>query len=139
MKPGLRWTVRLFVAGVFLYAGLPKIVAPYDFALALFRYRLLPDGGINAAALLMPWMEVCAALALLHPRWRAAGTLWLTLLLGAATAAVAIALSRGLDIDCGCFTLQPGRSPIGPWTIARNLGLIALTLWSAGDRMRRRG
>ena len=123
-----------FLAGLFIIAGLPKIIAPQDFALVVFRYHLLPDNLINTTALLLPWLEVFAAAALLHPAWRPAGTLWLTGLLSLSTAAIAISLARGLDIDCGCFTLQPGRSHIGLWNLARNVALIALTLWAGWSK-----
>ena len=118
----------------FLAAALPKFAAPHELALAIFRYHLLPDSLINTAALLLPWLELCAALALLHPAWRPAGALWLAGLLSLSTAAIALSLARGLDIDCGCFTLQPGRSHISLWNLARNIALIALTLWAGWSK-----
>lgn len=134
MKPYLHLAARLFLAGLFIAAGLPKLVAPQDFALVVFRFHLLPNDLVNAAALLLPWLELCAGLALLLPAWRRAGALWLAGLLAMATAAIAISLARGLDIDCGCFTLQPGRSHISLWYVARNFALIALTLWAGWSK-----
>jgi uncharacterized membrane protein YphA (DoxX/SURF4 family) len=130
MKARLQFAARIFLAGLFIYAGLPKILAPEAFALVVFRFHLLPDVLINVVALLLPWLEICAGLALLLPAWRRAGAAWLAGLLGAATAALALGLARGLDIDCGCFTLQPGRSHIGLWSLLRNALLITLTLWA---------
>jgi uncharacterized membrane protein YphA (DoxX/SURF4 family) len=134
VKPYLHLAARLFLAGLFIAAGLPKLVAPQDFALVVFRFHLLPNDLVNAAALLLPWLELCAGLALLLPAWRRAGALWLAGLLAMATAAIAISLARGLDIDCGCFTLQPGRSHISLWYVARNFALIALTLWAGWSK-----
>lgn len=138
MKSYLLPGARLMIAVLFLAAGLPKIIAPQDFALALFRYHLLPDATINIAALLLPWLEILAALALLLPGWRKAGAACLAGLLGVATVAIAVSLARGLDIDCGCFTLRPGRSPISMWNIARNLMLVVLVLlagWRQAGRV----
>jgi len=134
MKARLNWVLRLLLAALFVCAGLPKLIAPQEFALIVFRYHLLPDSLINMAALLLPWLEIVAALALLLPAWRRSGALWLAGLLGLATAAIAISLARGLDIDCGCFTLTPGHSPISLWLIARNLTLIALTVWAGWSK-----
>ena len=134
MNARLQLVARIFLAALFIYAGLPKILAPQDFALVVFRFHLLPDDLINTVALLLPWLEIFAALALLLPAWRRAGMLWLIAMLGIATVALAISLARGLDIDCGCFTLQPGRSHIGWWSLARNATLIALTLWAGWSK-----
>lgn len=120
----------MFLLGLFIYAGLPKLIEPQAFALVVFRFHLLPDAVINLVALLLPWLELVGATALLLPVWRTAGTLILVTMLALATAAIAISLVRGLDIDCGCFTLKPGASHIGLWNIARNLMLLALTLWA---------
>ena len=134
MKARLLWVLRLLLATLFVCAGLPKLFDPQSFALVVFRYHLLPDSLINLAALLLPWLEIVAALALLQPAWRRPGALWLVGLLGLATAAIAISLARGLDIDCGCFTLTPGHSPISLWLIVRNFMLIALTVWAGWSK-----
>ena len=134
MKKYLPLAARLFLAGLFIAAGLPKLVAPQAFALVVFRYHLLPNDLINTVALLLPWLELCAALALLLPAWRRAGALWLAGLLAISTIAIAISLARSLDIDCGCFTLQSGRSHISLWFVARNCALIALTLWAGWSK-----
>jgi hypothetical protein len=39
------------------------------------------------------------------------------------------ALSRGLDISCGCFSQDPHVNKIGYQKIAENFGLIILSLW----------
>ena len=127
----IRRIVRGLLAAAFVAAAVPKIAAPGDFALALFRYRLLPEPAINPVALALPWLEILAALALLDRRWRGAGAAWLALLLAAATAAMAFARARGFDIDCGCFSVRPGASPIRALSLVRNAALLALVVWSA--------
>ncbi len=130
MKHRLPLLACLFLVGLFIVAGLPKLLAPHDFALVVFRFHLMPDAVINLIALWLPWIEILAAIALLFPTWRSAGVLLLSALLLLSTAAIIIGLARGLDIDCGCFTLKPGASHIGLWTIFRNLALLTLTLWA---------
>ena len=124
-----RWIVGLF----FLAASLPKLAAPQDLALAIFRYHLLPHGLVNAAAILLPWLELTAAAALLlAPAYRRAAALLLLGLLAAFTAAIALDLHRGLDIACGCFSLKPGVGRASAWSLARNAALMTLAALTAG-------
>jgi hypothetical protein len=129
----IKFILRILMAGVFIGASLPKIMAPGDFALAMFRYHLMPDGLINITAMVLPCLEIVAALAMILPAWRAAGTTWLITMLSISTVAIFSALVRGLDIDCGCFTLKPGQSVIGWGHVFRNLLLMGVLLW-AGRR-----
>lgn len=129
----IRQAIRAALALLFIAAAVPKIFAPTDFALALFRYRLLPPATINAFALTLPWLEALSAAALLHRRWRAAGAFWLAALLVAGAAAMASARIQGLAIDCGCFSVRPGAEPITAASFVRNAALLALLVWSARD------
>ena len=58
---------RLILAVIFLLASAPKIIAPHEFAIAVFRYQLLPDAAINLMAIFLPWIELVAAIAILIP------------------------------------------------------------------------
>ena len=54
-------------------------------------------------------------------------------LLAVFTAAISINLLRGIDISCGCFTLDPDAGPIGWWEVVRDIGFLALAgfvLWA---------
>ena len=130
---------RVVVGMIFVLAALPKIVQPHEFAVAVFRYRLLPDQFVNAAAILMPWVELTAGLCLLlspSPAWRAAGALIILALLAVFTAAIAVDLHRGLDIACGCFSLDPRTGRIGMLSLARNTILAAATAAVLVDALR---
>jgi hypothetical protein len=124
---------RMILAAVFLLASAPKIVAPHEFAVAVFRYQLLPDAAINLMAILLPWIEFVAAVAILIPRTRAAAAAILFGLLAVFTAAISIDLVRGINISCGCFTLAANAGPIGWWEVIRDVGFLALAgfvLWA---------
>ena len=125
----IRWLVGL----LFMAAAIPKIAAPQDFALTIFRYHLLSDNLINLVALWLPWVEVTAAITLLLAAtlWRQAAASLLAGLLVLFTLFILISLARGLDITCGCFTLKPGLGRIGAWSVARNIILFILLLWAA--------
>ena len=123
---------RLILAAVFLLASVPKIITPHEFALAVFRYQLLPDTAINLTAIFLPWIELVAALAILVPRTSAAAAAILLALLAVFTAAISIDLVRGIDISCGCFTLDADAGPIGWWEVVRDLVFLVVAgfvLW----------
>ncbi|MCX6996385.1 MAG: DoxX family protein [Kiritimatiellaeota bacterium] len=134
LSPLSRWIVGL----VFLAACLPKLAAPQALALAIFRYHLLPHGMVNAAAILLPWLELTAAVALLlAPAYRRAAARLLLGLLAAFTAAIALDLHRGLDIACGCFSLAPGVGRAGAGSLLRNavlMTLAALAIWTPAGK-----
>lgn len=114
---------------LFLFSGLGKIISPDEFALALFRYHMLPAFLVNIFAIWMGWLELTAALAVLvWPRsWRA-GLLAILFMLLIFSAAIGLNLARGLDIACGCFNTSRAAAPMGWWSLLRNLGLILLTV-----------
>ena len=80
---------------------------------------------MNAVAIYLPWLElVCGAAILLVPRWRpAAGLLILGMLLGFTGLFVSVIL-RGIEIDCGCFSVDGSGATIGWVDVLRNAGLI---------------
>ncbi|HCF04984.1 MAG TPA: methylamine utilization MauE [Desulfomicrobiaceae bacterium] len=96
--------LRYFLAVVLIAAVPHKLLDPAGFALAIARYDLVPTAAVNAIALVLPWLEALLAIllvcdVLIGP------ALWLANLLFAGFAtSIAIAMARGIDIDCGCFT-----------------------------------
>jgi uncharacterized membrane protein len=127
----LRWVL----AAVFIAAALPKICSPHDFAVAVFRYQMLPYAWVNAAALFLPWLELLCAVALIAaPRFRDAALTMILGLLLVFTAAIAINLYRGIDTACGCFTVKPGARHMGWWNLGRNAVLILARLLARDRR-----
>jgi len=94
---------RLPLALVFLYAAWEKIADPESFAQTIANYRLFPGWSIGPLALILPFVELWAALLLFTGKWRKASALILALLLISFITAVGFNLGRGLDFDCGCF------------------------------------
>jgi len=124
-EPAVLRVTRIVVGLVFLAAALGKIGDLPWFAQEVHNYHLAPGWGENLVAIVLPWIELVAALALvLGVRARAGGVVALALLL-LFTVAVAIAWARGLDFRCGCFG-KLGASRIGAHKFAENLGLSAL-------------
>lgn len=92
---------RWGLAAIFLYAGIPKLISWYDFALIVNSYAILPENLAIPAAVLIAALEVAAAVALL--RGRMEGLWGIAALLLLFIAVLSYAIWQGLDIDCGCF------------------------------------
>lgn len=106
MKRVLYHGCRLLLAGVFLYAGYLKGIAPIAFAGQVATYQLLPYAFNYLVAATLPFVELlCGALLLINRRIRPA-LLVLFGLNGIFILALISLIARDLDIDCGCF--KPG-------------------------------
>jgi len=123
--------VRVVLGGLFIFAGITKIYDPATFATELDRYQLLPWKICVAAAHYLPWVEFLSGLCLFLKAFERGALLLITLLLSVFTLALASALVRGLNIDCGCFgQVFASTGTILP--ISRNLVLLLLAgiLWT---------
>lgn len=93
---------RLVVGGIFVMYAVDKIAAPADFAVNIERYDLLPLAVVNLMAILLPWIELLVGIFLLAGvRLQASAVIAAGLLL-IFIAAIASAMARGLEINCGC-------------------------------------
>lgn len=122
------WLVRLIVAAVFVGAAFTKITDPATFRDSILTYHLLPLRLADFVALLLPWLELCAALALFIPKHRPAAVTWLGVMTLSFTIALTQAAIRGLDLRCGCFgSTEVVRGKEYLWYFARD-GLLLLAI-----------
>ena len=115
---------RLALAAIFALAGAAKL-ADRDDARRTLRGFQVPERLVAALAVLVPVAELATAGALIASRTVAAGALAAVVLLAAFSAAIAGAIARGRQVDCGCF----GRlysAMVSRRTLARNGALIAV-------------
>jgi len=127
------WIARLLLAGVFGYAATSKIAQPDDFAEAVGHYRILGPLTSAIAAMVLPWLEVVVAVALLVPRFRLGSATLALLLNGVFLGATTWAWANDLNIDCGCFGTGSAPTSMIP-SILRNFGLLltgGFLLWDA--------
>ena len=139
-------TVRLQIAlgAIFFAAALPKIADPPSFAHMIYNYRILPAGLINITALVMPWAEIIAGLALMLGIWRRPARWLIATMLVVFMVAITINLVRDNAIDCGCFDLSlAGRTHEERirdmwWVLIRDAGMLLMIAQMAwADRVRR--
>ncbi|MCC6476853.1 DoxX family membrane protein [bacterium] len=134
---GMDWAFRLLLAALFLYAAWPKMLDPTTFAKAITNYKVvLPVIGqdyVFLAAIILPPLEVVAAITLFMGRFRRAGALILCVLLGIFTILILQAVLRGLNIDCGCWGASPESAALANkvgWSkILQNLGMLAAAIY----------
>jgi len=104
---------RLFLGGIFVYASYDKILHPVPFAEIVFNYQILPEILINLVSLFLPWLELLMGLSLILGVWLPGAVLISTVLLFVFFTTLVFNMLRGLDIDCGCFTVSAGPSSGG--------------------------
>lgn len=97
---------RIFLGCVFIYASLDKIANPEAFAGVIKNYQVLPVQLINPLAIFLPWTELFVGLLMVVNKWARACLLIYSFLLVIFVIALSQALIRGLDISCGCFSVQ---------------------------------
>lgn len=115
---------RLVVAGVFLWAGVPKLLDPAGFAQDISNYNLLPDAVVGYVAAIVPVVEIVVALALVAGVEAKGAAVVAGAMLAVFAAAMGQAMARGIDLSCGCFG-NAAEATVGWGSIARNAGLIA--------------
>lgn len=115
---------RLLLGGVFAYASLAKIGDPVRFAEIVHNYRILPIATENILAIALPWIELGAGLLLIAGLLTRSNALLTNLLLVVFIAAISASLVRGIDMTCGCFTLNAEGRHIGWITLLVDVLLL---------------
>jgi putative oxidoreductase len=119
--------LEIVLGGLFFYAGLQKLLHPYEFAEAVLAYRLLPQILVGVVVAVLPWVEIAAGFCLVTGLRRRSGLLILSGLLVVFLAVTLITMARGLKIDCGCGLFF--QRQVGLAAILEDLFLLA---WAAG-------
>lgn len=93
----------LVVGGMFIWAGLQKVIDSLEFAQSIRNYRVVGQDISFVVALILPWVEVICGACLIIGLFRRASALLISLMLVGFIILVASAMVRGLDVECGCF------------------------------------
>jgi uncharacterized membrane protein YphA (DoxX/SURF4 family) len=132
MKEWFGLVARLVTGGVWIAAGALKLPDPYESVRAVRAYDLLPEAVVPTVGLLLPIVEVVLGAALvLGLLTRGAGVVS-ALLLVLFIVGIASVWARGIEIQCGCFGnggARAGASSAYPWEIARDVGLLLLSVF----------
>jgi hypothetical protein len=134
--------VRFLVAGIWIWAAIPKLKSPAGSAAAVRAFQLFPEWLVRAIGYGLPFVGAGLALLLaagLALRLAAAVS---ALLIATFAVGVATAAARGLDILCGFLdvggTLPFGRTPPYLSEIVRDdtlLLALAFLFWAGSSRI----
>lgn len=129
---------RMILGVVFIYASWGKIANPADFATAVANYQILPEILVNPVAWVLPWLEMVCGICLLIG-WITRGSALITAgLLVMFIAALGYSLFRGLDIQCGCFSLTTEKSVPLYLDILRDFILLVMAVLTVVRPRRKR-
>ena len=98
--------IRTVLGFIFLYASLDKIIYPQKFAEVIYNYRLMPIELLNICAIIVPWVEAFIGVSLLIGYRVAVSAFMLSVITFFFILMIISAIVRGLNIECGCFSLD---------------------------------
>ncbi len=134
--PWLAVAVRVGLGCVFILSSWPKIADPPAFAQMVSNYKLLPESIVGPAAILLPWLEMIAGIALVSGIVRRGAALWAGVMLVVFIGAISINIARGVAVDCGCFSLAASQKSHEELMAAmkidllRDIGMLAMALFA---------
>ena len=117
---------RLALGAVFIAASILKIAHPAEFAKILYNYQVIPNNLINMTAIVLPWLEAIMGMMLLAGIWLPGAAVLANLLLLAFFSALLFNVARGLNIHCGCFSINVAGEPQTAWYMVRDSLFLAL-------------
>jgi uncharacterized membrane protein YphA (DoxX/SURF4 family) len=105
---------RIMLGLIFIFASWDKVLEPAAFAGVIANYQILPEGLAAPAAIFLPWLELTCGICLVADRWTGGSAVIVTALIVIFTAAIGFNIYRGMDVACGCFTLDQS-APADMW------------------------
>ena len=120
---------RIAIGLVFIAASIDKLAHPGQFVEVIMGYEIVPWTTAVVIGIWLPWMELVVGTIMLIGIWVRAGALLFSGLTVVFIAALTSALARGIDINCGCFSvseLTQARSVSSLW---QEMVLLGGCIW----------
>jgi uncharacterized membrane protein YphA (DoxX/SURF4 family) len=133
--------LRILLGALFVAASWDKILHPAEFASIIRDYRLLPEMLVPPLAVLLPWIELGVGALLLVGRVTFGALFLANSMLVVFWTALVITALRGIDINCGCFSVSAESTLSMGWYVLRDglfvlLGMAALATFLTRQRSR---
>ena len=98
--------LRIIIGAIFIYASVGKLFNAEAFAKAIKNYDMLPLATLNILAIILPYVEFFTGVFLVLGIYKKGSSAIAILSLVMFLIALTSAYARGLDINCGCFSLE---------------------------------
>lgn len=137
-NPLLQILLRIVVGGLFIWAGLVKLIHPDRFAEQVMAYEILPWGLVNIWAVWLLCLEILLGVFVIGGIWLRTCSILLIGLLVLFIIAISSALARGISLHCGCFSVAT-TGPPRTWASLWQEGLIllgCLWLWTTSKNVK---
>ncbi|MBN1272775.1 MAG: DoxX family membrane protein [Candidatus Aminicenantes bacterium] len=121
---------RFILGGVFIWAGILKIIDPLGFARDIDNYRFFPHALSFFLALLLPWLEVICGACVVIGIYRRAGAFLLSFLILGFLGLIFLTMIRGINVDCGCFGSLSRKADITLFLTDTALCFFAINIWA---------
>jgi len=119
---------RISLGIVLVYASWDKILDPAAFARIIANYQIISGSTGNLIALYLPWLELVCGACLIINRWPRGSALITAGMMVLFMAALGYNFYRGIDVNCGCFTLKEN-APGSMWYyLARDALFLAMAI-----------
>jgi len=128
-NPAVLMVLRVALAGIFIYTSYEKILYPDAFADIIENYQILPIAVVPLVAIWLAWTELVAGVVLVVGAWTRAMGLLLSVLMFVFIAGLVQAMAQGIDIQCGCFSLDPDAAARSWASLWQEFLLLAACLW----------
>lgn len=125
----LEWLLRLGLGGLFVWSGVVKLqdLPAFLEAVGNYQFEFLKEPYDAVVAYTLPWVEVFAGLAVISGFGKSGGLVIVMGMLASFCWALSDAWSKGLNINCGCFSKSS--EPVNyPLKLAENTGLFLVAL-----------
>lgn len=121
--------MRALLGLVLIAASLGKLGDTNAFAAAIGNYKMSVPAVALTAATVIPWLEILCGLALLVGVFHKGASAIVIGMMIVFTSAIVAALIRGLDISCGCFSLDPESTKINWLKIVENSLYLVMAVY----------
>ncbi len=133
----LELILRIVIGLIFIYASLEKIAYPAEFARIIYNYHLLPGELVNLVAITMPWVELICGICVILGIYKEGGLLIIGFMLCIFAVSIGINLFRGVDLECGCFTVSSQAKSNALGLLLRDIGYLILIAYLMINRSQR--
>lgn len=99
----IHYIFRLILGGLFIWAGVIKVLNPLGFAQDIANYQIFPQNLSFFLALCLPWIEIICGVFVITGLFLRSSALLLSGLLVGFLILVLVTMMRGIDVECGCF------------------------------------